>query len=92
MAGLWNEYERGNSNAAKLVHSVDALECMDQAIIYEERSRCNLKLGEFMELQSKVAVPQLEGWVTHLKQERADLWSPKRASIVVLFVIGTESM
>ena len=67
---------------------MDALECMDQAVIYEERSLRALSLGEFMELESKVNVPELDSWVAHIKEERDAVWSRETARRVILFVLG----
>ncbi|WEW55120.1 hypothetical protein PRK78_000548 [Emydomyces testavorans] len=85
---LWLEFEEGTSPAAKLVREEDSLECMDQAVIYEERSRLDKDLGEFMELESRITAPELVPWVAHLKKDREHLWSRGGADIVVIFVIG----
>lgn len=90
---LWWEFETGNSEAAHLARSVDALECMDQAVVYEERSQLDKDLGEFMELEPKVNALELRGWMACLKQERKTLWSTKEASdVVFLFVLGMLSI
>ncbi len=56
---LWSKFEAGDSKAAQLVRSIDALECMHQAVVYEERSQLVKDLGEFMELETKVSAPEL---------------------------------
>jgi len=88
ITALWCEFEEGITDAARLVRSTDALECMTQAVEYEERLRRQADLKEFMELESQVTVPTLKEWVKHLKQDREDIWSPERADILVLFVLG----
>ncbi|KAL2391862.1 hypothetical protein ABEF93_000586 [Exophiala dermatitidis] len=86
---LWSEFEAGDSKAAQLVRSVDALECMHQAVVYEERSQLVKDLGEFMELETKVTAPELRDWVKCLKQERDSLWSSKvTQDLTFLFVLG----
>lgn len=85
---LWCEFEEGKSEAARLVRATDALECMVQAVEYEKRSRRRVDLEEFMDLESRVTVPQLGDWVGHLKQERNALWSRGEADILIIFVLG----
>lgn len=85
---LWSEFEEGTSKAAQMVRSVDALECMDQAVIYEKRSRHAANLEEFMELESRVVAPELKDWVGHLKQEREAVWSRASSETPILFVLG----
>ncbi|KIW36725.1 hypothetical protein, variant 2 [Exophiala oligosperma] len=86
---LWSEFEAGDSKAAQLVRSVDALECMHQAVVYEERSQLVKDLGEFMELETKVSAPELRDWVKCLQQERDTLWSSKvTQDLTFLFVLG----
>lgn len=46
MIDLWNEYEEGKTEAAVLVRQIDKLECLHQAVIYEERH--DIDLSEFM--------------------------------------------
>jgi 5'-deoxynucleotidase YfbR-like HD superfamily hydrolase len=85
---LWCEFEQGKSKAARLVRTIDALECMTQAVEYEERSRRQADLTDLMDLESRATVPELKHWVKSLKQERKDVWSRENADIVVLFVLG----
>lgn len=68
---------------------MDALECMDQAVIYEERSQRTLELSEFMQLEQKVETPELKSWMAHLKQEREALWHQDSADTVLIFVLGS---
>lgn len=90
---LWCEYEEGTSETALLVRGIDKLECMTQAVEYEERSLCRTNLEEFMELRRTVKVPlQLEGWFDSLEEERKDIWSRGKLEIPVLFVLGTTAV
>ena len=86
---LWSEFEEGTSESARWVRATDALECMDQATIYEERVQRGPQLSEFMKLESRVELPRLQSWVSHLKQEREARWSYRRANTMVIFVLGT---
>ena len=82
----WYEYEAGESQAAVLVRQMDKLECMDQAIIYEERS--GLDLGEFMALKEQITLPELKPWLEIRLRDYGGLKLRKRAKIVVVFVSG----
>ncbi|KAI7209818.1 hypothetical protein KC365_g15531 [Hortaea werneckii] len=86
ITSLWSEFEAGTSRAAKLVFSVDAIKCIDQALIYEKRHAANLE--EFMELVSKLAAPELKDWIGHLKREREAVWSHASSETPTLFVLG----
>lgn len=86
---LWSEFEAGDSKTAQLVRSVDALECMHQAVVYEERSQLEKNLGEFMDLETKVSASELRDWTKCLKQERDTLWSSKvTPHLTFLFILG----
>ncbi|KAJ4514490.1 hypothetical protein HRR83_002577 [Exophiala dermatitidis] len=86
---LWSEFEAGDSKTAQLVRSVDALECMHQAVVYEERSQLVKDLGEFMELETKVSASELRDWAKCLKQERDTLWSSNvTQDLTFLFILG----
>jgi hypothetical protein len=45
---LWSEFGAGGSKIAQLFRSVDALQCMHQAVVYEERSQLVKDLGGFI--------------------------------------------
>ena len=82
----WYEYEAGETRAAVLVRQMDKLECMDQAIIYEERS--GLDLGEFMALKEQITLPELKPWLEIRLRDYKGLKLRKKANIVVVFVSG----
>eukprot|EP00920_Eleutheroschizon_duboscqi_P011699 GHVT01028063.1.p2 GENE.GHVT01028063.1~~GHVT01028063.1.p2 ORF type:complete len:103 (+),score=29.13 GHVT01028063.1:296-604(+) len=48
--GLWEEYEQGSSCESLLVHEIDKLDMMLQAVEYEEGQSVNL--NEFLESTS----------------------------------------
>ena len=57
---LWHEFEAGETRTSQLVRQTDKLECIDQAMIYEERS--GLYLGDFMALEEQITLPELQPW------------------------------
>jgi len=83
---LWSEHEEGASLAARLVRQLDKLECLDQAVIYEERSGVNLE--EFMGLEEQVTLPELRDLVDMRLQDYERLRSRARTHIVIIFVSG----
>lgn len=89
MVELWREYEGGESEAAQVVHGIDALECLDQAHVYRERWRLGSDLKEFDGLGDKIETPQLKAWHSHLKREEEALLSREELPIEVIFVLGT---
>ncbi|KAF4547007.1 HD domain-containing protein 1 [Elsinoe fawcettii] len=88
MSDIWREYEEGQSEAARLVHSIDALECMDQALIYERQSHKSKDLSDFMDLSRKVVHESVIPWQHHLTTERHALWSGLASSCPTIFVIA----
>ncbi|KAF2158023.1 P-loop containing nucleoside triphosphate hydrolase protein [Myriangium duriaei CBS 260.36] len=88
MTELWLEFEEGKTEAARIVEGIDALECMDQAVVYERRNRLQKDLAGFMRLETKIEVPQLRKWADHLLRERNDMWAGKTLEVEVLFLIG----
>ena len=83
---LWYEYEAGETRAAVLVRQMDKLECIDQAIIYEERS--GLDLGEFMALKEEITLPELKTWLEIRLRDYEELKLRKKANTDVVFVSG----
>jgi 5'-deoxynucleotidase YfbR-like HD superfamily hydrolase len=83
---LWYEYEAGESRVSQLVRQIDKLECIDQAIIYEERS--GLDLGEFMALKIHITLPELMPWLQIRLEDYERLKSRKKEEILVVFVSG----
>ncbi|KAL8881212.1 MAG: hypothetical protein Q9198_001539, partial [Flavoplaca austrocitrina] len=83
---LWCEFEEGETRTSQLVRQIDKLECIDQAIIYEERSGVNL--GNFMALEEQITLPELQRWKKIRLQDYENLKSRKKARITVVFVSG----
>lgn len=71
-----------------LVRSLDGMECMDQALIYERRMRKPGFLADFEGLRAKVKDPQVTLWHSIHQRERASFLSSHSSGLVVLFVIG----
>ena len=84
---LWYEFEAGETRTSQLVRQIDKLECIDQAIIYEERS--GLNLDAFMVLKEQITLSELQPWLKTRLQDYENLKSRKKAEVTVVFVIGT---
>lgn len=87
---IWYEYEAGETLVSLLVRQLDKLECIDQAIIYEERH--DLDLSEFMALKEQVTLSELQPWLKIGLQDYDDLMLGKKAEIVVVFISGMTGM
>ncbi|KAF2113719.1 cytidylate kinase [Lophiotrema nucula] len=83
---LWHEYENRETQAAMLVHQIDKLECLNQAVIYEQRT--GIDLDEFMELEEKISLPQLRPLLDACLQKRKEVALRQQAGLTVVFVSG----
>ena len=86
MPELWYEYEEGSSRAAVLVRQVDKLECIQQAVIYEERT--GKDMSDIMKLQEKITLPELKPLLSTCLQQYRDLQARQQEDVVVIFVSG----
>jgi UMP-CMP kinase len=86
MIDLWYEYEKGETQAARLVKQVDKLECIHQAVVYETQN--DVALDEFMTLKDKVTLPELKPLLETCLDRRGEIVMRKKSDIVVIFVIG----
>ena len=68
------------------MRQLDKLECIDQAVIYEERT--GRDLSEFMALKAQVTLPELKPWLDSLLQKYENLKLRKTDDIVIVFVCG----
>jgi len=67
---LWNEYEDGETNEAKLLKDIDKLEMILQALEYEEREK-HLDLSEFFtSVQGKMKTGTGEQWAQEIVRRR----------------------
>lgn len=83
---LWSEYEQAETAVARLVHQIDKLECIDQAIIYEERS--GKDMSEFMALKKEVTLPELQPWLERRLQDYDEQRLRNSSDIQIIFVSG----
>jgi len=83
---LWGEYEEGKTRAALLAKQMDKLECIQQAIIYEERT--GKDMSDFMLLKEKVTLLELKPLLDTCLQKYDELKQRKQTDIVVVFVSG----
>jgi hypothetical protein len=83
---LWHEYEDGKTDTAILVRQLDKLECIHQAVVYEERS--GVDLGEFMELKEKVTLPGWQPLLNDCLHKHEEIKMRKEKNPVVIFVSG----
>lgn len=88
MVELWQEYAKGDTEAAILVRSIDKLECLDQALVYEQRMNKPKLLQDFVPLESKIQHPGAAKWCENYRQEREDFWSSNETGLTAIFVIG----
>lgn len=83
---LWHEFEKGETRVALLVRQIDSLECMHQAVIYEERA--GEDMSEFMKLEEKITLPELKPLLDTVLRKSEELKMRKRADVVIVFVSG----
>jgi 5'-deoxynucleotidase YfbR-like HD superfamily hydrolase len=83
---LWYEYEEGKTRTALLVRQVDKLECLHQAVLYEERT--GKDMSDFISLKEKITLPELKPLLDSCLQKYSELTLRKQANIVVVFVSG----
>jgi hypothetical protein len=82
---LWYEYEKGETRAAILVKQMDKLECMHQAVIYEERT--GIDMSDFMQLKEKVTLPELQPLLETCFLKHNELKLRRQFDIVVVFCL-----
>ncbi|KAK1471428.1 cytidylate kinase [Colletotrichum cuscutae] len=90
---LWDEYEEGTTRVAKLVHQIDKLECLHQALIYLKRHQGKTdfqkSFASFKELRKKISDPWLSADADAILGEWNALTNKEQqASTNVVFVIG----
>lgn len=72
MYDLWLEYEKCETNEAKLVKDFDKFEMIVQAVEYEKREK--KRLDTFFEsTRGKFRHPMVKAWVEKLYEERAGI-------------------
>jgi putative hydrolases of HD superfamily len=71
---VWQEYEDGKTEESKFVHDVDKIELLLQMVDYERASKCQLDLGKFGYVETKLELPEMKEWGKEILRERAQLW------------------
>ena len=75
---------------AQHVRDIDVYERLVQAHEYEIRSRKEKKLEDFfLGWQEMITTVEIRRWTESLILERQIFWSTKKASVLVIFVLGT---
>lgn len=86
MDPYFTEFEAGDSDAARITHEADSLECRIQAVIYILRYPQFKGLFEFLESLPKAVYFQD---LTNLLSEEESLLREKQLQMTIIFVIGT---
>jgi 5'-deoxynucleotidase YfbR-like HD superfamily hydrolase len=86
LLALWDEYEEGRSKPAQLVKQIDKLECLQQAVLYQQRYQ--IPLHEFMDLKDKVTLPELKPLLKVCLQKYDEVRIRQQNDLVVVFVSG----
>lgn len=84
---MWLEYEESETHIAKLVHQIDKLECLHQALIYRKRHGDSHKLEQFQYLRGKISDAWLAKQADAVMAEWATLDQEKLSSRI-FFIIG----
>ncbi|KAF2028940.1 cytidylate kinase [Setomelanomma holmii] len=87
LVDVWHEYEAGQSQAAQLVKQVDKLECIQQAIVYRQKHSIP-RLDEFMELQAKITLPELQPLLQVCLKRYEVVKMSQQDDMVIVFVSG----
>ena len=89
LESLWEEYEKGKTKEARLVRDIDVYERLVQAKEYEVRERGEKDLGEFfVQWEEMITTPEIRKWTTSLLRERETYRSRKKASALIIFMLG----
>lgn len=92
LESVWKEYEEGKTKEAQLVRDIDVYERLVQAKEYEVRERGEKDLGDFfVQWEEIITTSEIKRWTEFLLRERETFWSRKKASAVIIFVLGMSS-
>jgi 5'-deoxynucleotidase YfbR-like HD superfamily hydrolase len=83
---LWNEYEEGQSKPAQIVKQIDKLECLQQAVMYQQKYQ--IPLQEFMDLKEMVTLPELKPLLDVCLRKYEEVKMRQHDDLVVVFVSG----
>ena len=68
---LFQEFEDGETEEAKILHDIDYFECLCQRNEYESREKGARDLDEFETLVPKIKTDEIKAWTRQLVTERA---------------------
>jgi hypothetical protein len=91
LEAFWAEYEECKTKEAQLVRSVDAFECLIQALEYEKRSGGKNDLRDFIEMEANIVDPVIKEWAKVLSKEREVFWSQKEKDLLIVLILGITS-
>ena len=67
---LFEEFEDGETQEAKIVHDMDYFECLCQANEYEKREEGVKDLADFQNLVPKIQTAEVRHWTQQVVEER----------------------
>lgn len=86
---VWLEYEKNEDHVVKIVHQIDKLECLHQALIYRKRYRGKQDLSEFRSLSNKIT----DTWVAQQANQIIEEWDAldkvEASKTEIVFMVGT---
>ncbi|KAL9613099.1 MAG: hypothetical protein Q9167_002356 [Letrouitia subvulpina] len=89
LESIWEEYEERKTKEAQLVRDIDIYERLVQAKEYEVRERGEKDLGDFfVQWEEMITTSEIRRWTKSLLAERETFWSRRKASAVIIFVLG----
>jgi putative hydrolase of HD superfamily len=71
----WQEYEDNETLESKFVHDVDKMELVLQMLDYEKAHNCQIDLGEFSWVASRIQLPEVQKWADEVLEEREKVWA-----------------
>jgi Adenylate kinase/HD domain len=83
---LWYEFEEGKTLTATIVQQIDKLECVQQAVMYEERT--GKDMSDFMKLAEKITLHQLKPLKDTCLAKYQELQLRRKADDIIIFVSG----
>lgn len=71
---IWQEYEDSETDESHFVHDIDKIELLLQMVEYERTHQCEIDLGEFTWVATKIQSAEMKGWAEQVFRERQELW------------------
>lgn len=85
---VWLEYEKNDNDVVRIVHDIDRLECLHQALIYRKRYRGKHDLNEFRTLRDKISDKWLSAQANQIIEEWDALDQGEASKTDIIFMIG----